>query len=208
MSESLPNNPLDPNAPDPEARSSVPLLCTARFRRGKIPQSRSLQAIRRPHHYLQPRPSAGFTVERGGRSGMSDTAERIGSAVGTAQRQMRRGLELVRRASSGETSDPSASSSEERASQSATDRVSSKLRQVQGEVTGLQRQAAQRMDEWSERAGGHFQQVRREVGSVLSLIRKRAQELAHEYPLQTIAASAGVCFALGMALRIRRLHRG
>ncbi len=27
---------------------------------------------------------------------MTDTAERIGSAVGTAQRQMRRGLELVR----------------------------------------------------------------------------------------------------------------
>jgi ElaB/YqjD/DUF883 family membrane-anchored ribosome-binding protein len=64
------------------------------------------------------------------------------------------------------------------------------------------------MDEWSEQADEHFQQIRREVNSVLSLTRERAQEFAHEYPLQTIAASAGVCFALGMALRIRRLHRG
>ena len=208
MSESLPNNPLDPNAPDPEARSSVTPPVHGKAPAWEDPAEQVIASDPPAAPLPATEAKRRFTVERGGRSGMSDTAERIGSAVGTAQRQMRRGLELVRRASSGETSDPSASSSEERASQSATDRVSSKLRQVQGEVTGLQRQAAQRMDEWSERAGGHFQQVRREVGSVLSLIRKRAQELAHEYPLQTIAASAGVCFALGMALRIRRLHRG
>ncbi len=208
MSETLPNNPHEPNAPDPEARSFVPPPV-----HGKVPawEDPAEQVIENdPPALLLPATGTkrGFTLERGGRSGMSDTAERIGSAVGTAQRHMRRGLELVRRASSGETSEPSASPGEEHASQSAMNRASSKLQQVQGEVTGLQRQAAQRMDEWSERAGGHFQQVRREVGSVLSLVRKRAQELAHEYPLQTIAGSAGACFALGMALRIRRLHRG
>jgi ElaB/YqjD/DUF883 family membrane-anchored ribosome-binding protein len=64
------------------------------------------------------------------------------------------------------------------------------------------------MDEWSEVAGERFQELRRELSSALSTYRERAQQLAEEYPLQTIAAIAGAGFALGVALRIRRSHRG
>ena len=39
---------------------------------------------------------SGFTVQPGGRNPMADTAERLGRAAGTAGRQMRRRLELVR----------------------------------------------------------------------------------------------------------------
>src|SRR6266568_3543637 len=38
-----------------------------------------------------------FSLEEEGHTGMTGTAERIGAVMGSAQRQMRRGLELVRR---------------------------------------------------------------------------------------------------------------
>ena len=69
MSEVLPNNPHDPNAPDPEARSPVSHSCARQSSSvGRSRQSRSLQAIRRPYCYLQPTAKRGFTLERGGRT--------------------------------------------------------------------------------------------------------------------------------------------
>jgi ElaB/YqjD/DUF883 family membrane-anchored ribosome-binding protein len=141
---------------------------------------------------------------------MTGTAERIGYAVGTCQRQMRRGLELVRRPGRGPIVFPSTSAAE-RANQlvgEEAERAAHWAQRSSEEVVELRRQTAQKMDEWSEVAGERFQQFRRELSSALSLYRERTQQFAEEYPLQTIAAVAGACFAFGVALRIRRSHRG
>lgn len=203
MSDALPNKPQN-STPAPEARPGVshpvPGMApawedppVAHFIEDNMPASPAgaNESERWSAH--------GLTLERGGRSGMTGTAERIGSAVGTAQRQMRRGLELVRgggRSSAAET--PSA----------VEDAANEAARALEEQVTELRGQSAERMDEWSAQAGEHLRLLRRELSSMLSLLRERAQQLGDEYPLQTIGAIAGACFVLGVALRIGRSHRG
>jgi ElaB/YqjD/DUF883 family membrane-anchored ribosome-binding protein len=149
---------------------------------------------------LEPEVQSGMT-EPEVRNGMSGTAERIGSAVGSAHRQMRRGLELV-------------SSGAAHLSHIERDRLSraaSNLQEIRGEVSGevegIRHQAARRLDEWSAEAGERLQQIRREMSGAPSRLRARAQQFAAQYPLQTIAAIAGVSFAAGVALRLSRRSR-
>jgi ElaB/YqjD/DUF883 family membrane-anchored ribosome-binding protein len=130
---------------------------------------------------------------------MSETAERLGSVMGTAHRQMRRGLELVR-------SHPAANA--EQLAHEGIDRASRAMQQLEEEVYDVRRQAALKLDELSEQAEARFQQLRLQVIGAFSRSRERAEEVAARYPLQTIAAVAGVCFALGVTLRFRRPHRG
>ncbi len=50
---------------------------------------------------------------------------------------------------------------------------------------------------------------RSRISNSFSRSRERAQRLVAVYPLQTMAAIAGICFAAGAALRLgRRSHRG
>jgi hypothetical protein len=42
----------------------------------------------------------------------------------------------------------------------------------------------------------------------LARSREQVQRIAEDHPLETIAAVAAACFAAGVALRIRRPHRG
>jgi ElaB/YqjD/DUF883 family membrane-anchored ribosome-binding protein len=80
---------------------------------------------------------------------------------------------------------------------------------IEEEVSGARRQAVLKLDDWSEKAGEHLHQLRLQARAAFSRTRTRTQELADAYPLQTIAAIAGVCFALGVTLRFsRRSHRG
>jgi ElaB/YqjD/DUF883 family membrane-anchored ribosome-binding protein len=149
-----------------------------------------------------------FTLEHAGQSGMSGTAERIGTAVGTAQRQMRRGLELVRRPAGRQVGLTELGERTNQLAYEAADRASRMMEDLEEEVSDVRQQAARRLDEWSELAGERLQEFRLRVRSALSRTRERAKEIADTYPLHTIAAIAGVCFVLGMALRLRRSHRG
>ncbi|HVJ05281.1 MAG TPA: hypothetical protein VM578_06400 [Candidatus Saccharimonadales bacterium] len=151
-----------------------------------------------------------FTLESEGRKGMTGTAERIGTAVGTAQRQMRRGLELVRRPTGTQIAAVTMDA-EQRATQLAhigMDRATQIMEDIGEEVSDAGRQAARRLDKWSKEAGERFQQFRLRARRTLTNSRTRAQELGDAYPLHTIAATAGFCFALGVALRMRRSRRG
>jgi ElaB/YqjD/DUF883 family membrane-anchored ribosome-binding protein len=155
----------------------------------------------------------GLTLERGGRNGIAGTAERIGSAVGSAQRQMRRGLELVRRPASqiGAASSAMATETAERANQIAQEganRASHVFEDIKDEIADSRQQAAHRLEQWSEETGKRLQQLRYRARRALSRSQERVRELADAYPLQTIATVAGVCFAFGVALRLRRYRRG
>jgi ElaB/YqjD/DUF883 family membrane-anchored ribosome-binding protein len=217
MLEALPNNTNDPDASEPEARSPVSPPVQGNAPAWEDPEEHA--TVSDPPPLQLPAGDVhgqthGFTLERGGRGGMmTDTAERIGSAVGACQRQVRRSLELVRRPNGGTIAFPSSgfSSTAERANQLAREEAerASRWGQRSGdEVVEIRLQTAQKMDEWSELAGERFQEFRRELSSALSIYRERAQQLAEEYPLQTISAIAGAGFALGVALRIRRSHLG
>lgn len=198
MSEVLPN---DQGSPDPKSvRPSV------------SPRVQGITPAWEPAEHIPPTESLdpqvleaarGLFLEQGDQSAMTGTAERIGSAVGTAQRQMRRGLELVRRLPS---SGPAHATQME---QEILDRAASTLQEIGVEVDDIRRQAARRLDEWSEEAKQRFQQFRHEISTALPRLRERVRQYAEQKPLQTIGTIAGIGFALGVALRLRRRsHRG
>lgn len=215
MSEALPDDVQNPLAPDhPDARFRVspstqgippawepvehasPLQPPA-LERHIIEAARGLSPLADPPTLGPPALDQPELPEA--RNGITGTAERIGSAVGSAQRQVRRGLTLV---SSGATH----LSQIER---ERLHRAASTLQEIGGEVTGIRHEAARRLDQWSADTGGRLQQLRHDIVSAPSRLRLRGQQLAAQYPLQTIAAIAGVSFAVGVALRLsRRSRRG
>lgn len=194
MSEALSDDAHNPLAPEPDARLHV------------SPPVQGIAPAWEPvEHVLPVQPPAierhvidaarGLPPEPEDRSGISGTAERIGSAVGSAQRQVRRGLELV----------SSGAAHLSQIERERLDRAASTLQEIGEEVAGMRRQAARRLDQWSAEVGGRLQRM----SSAPSRYRARAQQLAAQYPLQTIAAVAGVSFAAGVALRLsRRSRRG
>jgi ElaB/YqjD/DUF883 family membrane-anchored ribosome-binding protein len=139
--------------------------------------------------------SAGFTVERGGRNAMAETAGRIGSAVGNAQREVRRRLELVRRPARG-MEFPSAAE--------LADSSARMMQEIDTEVADVRKQAARKLEDWSGAAEEHFQKFRQDTQQMS----RRARGWAEAYPLQTIAAIAGTFFLIGVALRLGRSRRG
>jgi ElaB/YqjD/DUF883 family membrane-anchored ribosome-binding protein len=213
MSDALPDNAQGPITPDPDTRPPVspPLQGIAP---AWVDPGEETAPSEQPAGDAEVQESMhGFTLERGGRNGIAGTAERIGSAVGSAQRQMRRGLELVRRPASqiGAASSAVAAETTERANQIAqegADRASQVFDDIKDEILDSREQAARKLDEWSERTGERLQQFRYRALHALSRSQERVQQFAEAYPLQTIATVAGVCFAFGVALRLRRSHRG
>ncbi len=199
MSEVLPGHDQGLPTPESDARPSVSPrvqgIAPAWEPAEPISQSEPLD----PHVVEAAR---GLFLEPG-RSGMAGTAELIGSAVGSAQRQVRRGLELVRNLPS------SGASHASQVEHEILNHAASTLHELAEDVADIRHEAARRLDEWSEEIEERFQQLRREVSSALPRLRTGAQQFASRYPLQTIAAIAGVGFAFGMALRLnRRSHRG
>jgi ElaB/YqjD/DUF883 family membrane-anchored ribosome-binding protein len=163
---------------------------------------RSLREIARN----TPAAVTGFTVERGGRGGMAETAERIGTAVGTAQREVRRKLELVRRPAK-RIEFPSTAAASAAAAELA-EHSALMMQEIDVEAAEFRRQAAEKLEDWSEQTEQRLLHFRRQARTVLWRAGLRAQELAESHPWQTIAAFAGTFFLLGAALRLRRPRRG
>ncbi len=195
MSEALPGKTNDPITPAAEAR---PL-------QGKAPVWDPVTESQDEGSRFAEQAggeSHGLAAERGG-SAMTGTAERIGAVVGTAQREVRRRLELVR--NPGRVIPLTGASQAEQ----DVDRGTMMMDEIEQDVADLRRQAADRLDEWSEVAQERFQELRQQARAALARSRERAQTLADTYPLQTIAAIAGVGFVIGIALRMsRRPKRG
>jgi ElaB/YqjD/DUF883 family membrane-anchored ribosome-binding protein len=210
MSEALSDDAKNTPAPDPDARRVSPP--------GFAPAWEPVDSVQPPieRHVMEAARGLAFEPddlavpsdaralvfefeEHENRNRISGTAERIGTAVGSAQRQVRRGLQLV----------SSGAAQLSHIERDGLHRATSTLHNIGGEVAGMGHQAARRLDEWSAEAGEHLQQFRREMSAAPSRWRARVQRAADQYPLQTIAAIAGVSFALGVALRLgRRSHRG
>jgi ElaB/YqjD/DUF883 family membrane-anchored ribosome-binding protein len=231
MSDPLPEDPNGPALPESEASSPVspPLQGTAPAwddepgfatpsQEQLVLEARARQALREAalrndaatsnanspldDDPLGPLESPRFKVERGGRNAMAETAEKIGSAVGSAQREVRRRLELVRRPTS-PLEMPSASAAD------LAERSARMMQEIDADVADVRRQAARKMEDWSEQAEERLLEFRQRARAVLRRSTLRAQELAETYPLQAIAAVAGTFFIIGIALRLsRRSHRG
>jgi ElaB/YqjD/DUF883 family membrane-anchored ribosome-binding protein len=210
MSEALPDK--TEGLPEPEARPPVapPVHGTAPSFEDPVEQPLPINTDNTIMHTNPTTETAApFGVDAGGR--MNSTAEKIGTVVGTAQRQMRRGLELVRRPGGGSQISDTASDIEQRATDVAREgmeRASRLMEDIEVDVADARREAARRLDEWSKDAGARFQEARRRARTALAGSQKRAQELGDAYPLQTIAAIAGCCFVLGVAMRFGRSRRG
>ena len=131
----------------------------------------------------------GFTVQAGGRTAMAETAERLGRAAGTAERQMRRGLELVRPAGGSGHSHAQPKEPGEIAAQTAGD------------------EAAHPFGELSELTAGQVRRLREQLQDGVARSRMAARRLVSEHPVQTLAALAGFCFALGVGLSVGRSRR-
>jgi ElaB/YqjD/DUF883 family membrane-anchored ribosome-binding protein len=83
------------------------------------------------------------------------------------------------------------------------------MQEIDADVADVRRQAARKMEDWSEQAEERLLEFRQRARAVLRRSTLRAQELAETYPLQAIAAVAGTFFIIGIALRLsRRSHRG
>lgn len=223
MSDPLPEDPQAPEFPESEARAPVspPVQGTAPAWDDEIGaptpshdqlllEARARQALREAAlrgesdapGEEEPLSSSyqGFTVQRGGRSTMAETAERIGMAVGTAEREVRRRLELVRHP---------ARSIEFPTAAELADRSASMMEEIDADVADVRRKAARALEDLSEQAEERFQHLRRQVRTVFWRSGLRAKEVAEKYPLQTIAAIAGTFFMIGVTLRlVRRSHRG
>jgi hypothetical protein len=202
MSEALSDDAQNPHAhePDPRLRASPPAQGMAPAWE-PVDQTPPVQPPELERHIIEA--ARGLSFEKKDqpevRSGISGTAERIGSAVGSAQRQVRRGLTLV-------SSRAAHLSQVEREN---LQRAASTMQGLGEEVAGIGQQAARRLDQWSADCGERLQRIRHEMASAPSRWRARGQQLAEQFPLQTIAIIAGISFAAGVALRLsRRSRRG
>ena len=110
---------------------------------------------------------------------MVETAGRIGRAAGTAERQMRRSLELVRPAGGGR-------------SQAEPDKIAA---HPAGE-------AARSLGELSELTAWQVQRLCEQLQDGVERSRLAARRLVSEHPVQTLAALAGLCVALGVGLSV------
>jgi hypothetical protein len=155
----------------------------------------------------------GFTVQPGGRNANAiATAQAIGSAMGTAQRQMLRGLELVQPLAR-RVGLPFSGSAAYQAGQAgfleqeSPDLVSRMMRAFEDEVAETRRQAARRLDQLSGFAGERLQQFRGRVSDDFARSRLRARQISADYPVPIVAAIAGISFACGIALGRRSRRR-
>ncbi|PSH03680.1 MAG: hypothetical protein CXZ00_10875 [Acidobacteria bacterium] len=135
--------------------------------------------------------------EQGIRPAMTETAERLGSVVGNAQRNIRRGLELFR---------GSKGSAEQLANQ-GIDQGSRFIRDIGEEIGDVRRQAENAIDELSQLAEERFQQLRFRTRSAIFRSRDRARWFAERHPWKTMLLITGVGFMLGAAFRASKGRR-
>lgn len=136
-------------------------------------------------------------LHRTNRDAMIETAERIGSAVGTAQRQVRRGLELVRHPQSQDQGRAADSAVEAYQSEQTAQRPPDMWREVISEQIADARL----------RAAKQIEQLRTQASTRAQKLRRDTINYAETHPLQTIATIAAAGFVLGFALRARKGSR-
>jgi ElaB/YqjD/DUF883 family membrane-anchored ribosome-binding protein len=135
---------------------------------------------------------------------MADTAERIGRAAGTAHRQVRRGLELVRPAAGTASPYGYVLGSAGRSNALENDELAARAMQsIEEELAEIRHEAAHRLGEISEVAAEGLLQVRERLHEAAS----RSRRLITDYPVQTMAALASFCLVFGATLCLRGSSR-
>jgi ElaB/YqjD/DUF883 family membrane-anchored ribosome-binding protein len=119
---------------------------------------------------------------------MQPAADALASRIGAGVGELRRRMELIR------TEAPEA--------------ASRATREITGRASQASRRAAIRLERWSEQAAVRASELREEGYEAVQNAKQRARDLANRYPVQTVAAIAGIGFLLGLTLRLGRRRRG
>ena len=77
---------------------------------------------------------------------------------------------------------------------------------AKGRVQQLRRSAEEHAEEWRRLAVEKTEELRRQARTRYQQARGRAEQVGHDYPLQTVLAAAAAGFLLGIALRLRKAH--
>jgi hypothetical protein len=135
---------------------------------------------------------------------MSGAAERIGSVLGSAQRQVRHGLELVspvaRPGASAERAETQA------ASDQPGDAAARMMQAIEDGVADIRRGIAGRLIPFQSGAEP-VRYVGCRLRNALAQIGHRARRFAAKNPVQAVAVILGLGFAVGAALRLGSLKR-
>jgi hypothetical protein len=166
-----------------------------------------------PAHTKDPAKHHGFTLQQGGRNAVAGAAERVGRFAGTAERQIRRSLELVRPvpvSTGGRISSygyAGGSVGHSNALEQDRDELGARMMEnLEEEVATVRREAGhifEELGELCEVAGERLLQVRNRLHETIS----RSRRASAEHPVRTLAVLAGFCFAFGLTLRCGGSHR-
>ena len=133
---------------------------------------------------------------------LNQTAETIGSAVGTTVRELKTQFEVVKRGAR-----DSAAFTAADWKQRAEETVEEAKQRASGAVQAASDRASEIFDSARQRASDAVATVRSKVSEKVDVARRRATYYANEYPVHVALGAAAAGFALGVFLRIWRSNR-
>lgn len=134
---------------------------------------------------------------------LNQTAENIGSAVGSTVREMKSRFRVVKGGAQ-----ESISSTTDDLKQRAGETVEQAKQRASEVVQQASNKASEVLDSAKERASAAMDTVRAKASESMQSARNRAAYLKEEYPMQVVMGAAAAGFVLGVALRIWRSNRG
>lgn len=133
---------------------------------------------------------------------LNQTAENIGTAVGSTVREMKSRFRVVKGGAQ-----ESISSTTEDLKQRAGETVEQVKQRASEAVQQASSKASEVLDAAKQRASAAMDTARTKVSDSMQAARNRAAYLRDEYPLQVVMGAAAAGFVLGVVLRIWRSNR-
>ena len=133
---------------------------------------------------------------------LNQTAETIGSAMGTTVRELKSRFQVVKGGAA-----ESASSTAAEWKQRAGDTVDQVKKSASEAVQSATNKASEVFDSARQRASEAVANARSKAAQKAEVARRRASYYADEYPVHVALGAAAAGFALGVALRIWRSQR-
>lgn len=134
---------------------------------------------------------------------LNQTAESIGTAVGSTVREMKSRFRVVKGGAQ-----ESIWSTTDDLKQRAGETVEQAKQRASEAVQQASSKASEVLDNAKERASAAMDTARAKASESMQAARNRAAYLKEEYPMQVVMGAAAAGFVLGVVLRIWRSNRG